>query len=249
MRQKCVMGNWKMHGSFSSIQSLLKQLTHQVQNVESIDLVLFPPAIYLAAVRDQLTGSSFSWGGQNVYPAEAGAFTGELAGPMLKEFGCQYVLVGHSERRMLFGESNTFIAQKFRHAKECGIIPVLCIGETLEQRQQGQTEEVLTQQLDAVYELGEVGFSESIIAYEPVWAIGTGKTATPDQVQAAHHLIRNFISRKEGSVAEKLQIIYGGSVTPETASELFALDDVDGGLVGGASLVADRFMDIIRCIN
>lgn len=237
-----------MHGSFSSIQVLLKALVIQAQEVDGVELAVFPPAVYLQAVREQLTGSSISWGSQNVYPENAGAFTGELAGPMLTDLECRYVLVGHSERRTLFGESNRFIAQKFRHAKECGIIPVLCIGETLEQRQQGQTEAVLMQQLDAVYEIGE-SFSASVIAYEPVWAIGTGQTATPDQVQAAHSLIRGYIHQKEGEMAQALQILYGGSVTPETASELFTLDDVDGGLVGGASLVVDRFMGIIRCIN
>lgn len=246
MRSKYVMGNWKMHGSFASIQVLLDGLVSHEFNQGTV--VIFPPAVYLQFVHERLKASSITLGAQNVYPAMSGAFTGELAGPMLKENGCCYVLVGHSERRHLFHESQELITQKFQHVKACGMTPVFCVGETLQEREKGQTEAVLMKQLSAIYEQ-EGSYIDSIVAYEPVWAIGTGQTALASQVQAAHAIIRGFVASQEPQVASHLPILYGGSLQPDTAASLFTLPDVDGGLVGGASLEADRFLGIVRCIN
>lgn len=249
MRMRWVIGNWKMHGSFSTIDQLLKETLAGLPEVPSCSVAVAPPAVYLPYVREKLLGSPIKWGAQNVYPEAQGAYTGEISGPMLKETGCHFVLVGHSERRMLFSESSAFVAQKFCHVKEQGMIPVLCIGETKEAREKGLTEQILSEQLTSVISLCKTGLSECIIAYEPVWAIGTGQAATPEQAQEVHAFIRKFMAENSQEEADTLPILYGGSVNAQNASELFALPDVDGVLVGGASLESSRFLDIIKCIK
>lgn len=249
MRKKIVAGNWKMNGRISQIRTLLEQLLEFINWQPSAKCVVMPPSIYLPLVKDYLNGSLIGWGAQNVYPQDAGAFTGELSAPMLQDYNCQYVLVGHSERRRLFAESEKFVADKFHHVKEHGMIPVLCVGETLEERECGLTEQVLAKQLLAVTDEDVHCFRDSIVAYEPVWAIGTGQTASPQQVQEVHLAIRAMVAEFNHDDANHLPIIYGGSVNEKNAGSLFAMPDVDGGLVGGASLNARQFVDILKCIN
>lgn len=250
MRKKIVAGNWKMNGNISTIKCLLTDLLEMLPILkENSACVVIPPAIYLPLVESQLKGSSIQWGAQNVYPHNYGAYTGEHSGAMLKEYGCQYVLVGHSERRRLFAEDEKIVADKYHHVKEHDMIPVLCTGETLEERQQGKTEEVLTAQILAVIESGSGSIKGGIIAYEPVWAIGTGQTATPEQVQHVHMFIRKLISGFSSEDADSMSILYGGSVNDKNAGSLFSMPDVDGGLIGGASLNAQQFVEIVKCIN
>jgi triosephosphate isomerase len=249
MRKRIVAGNWKMNGSVDSIATLLNELKQSLQNEYSAECVVLPPAIYLPLVSQCLVSSNIFWGGQNVYPKEAGAFTGEVSAPMLNDYGCRYVLVGHSERRTLFHEDEKFVADKFHHVKEHDMIPILCVGETLSQREQGLTETVLVSQLRAVADKGRDAFTRCVIAYEPVWAIGTGKTAQPEQVQQVHEVIRSIIADCSDVDAQSLSILYGGSVNEKNAQALFAMPDVDGGLIGGASLNAQQFAEIVKCIN
>ena len=249
MRKKIVMGNWKMNGRLESINALLHDLLTLLPISLEVDCVVLPPSIYLSQVSELLMGSSIHFGAQNVYPQEAGAFTGELSAPMLQDFACRYVLVGHSERRCLFHEDEKFVAEKFHHVKDHGMIPVLCIGETLAERDQGLTQAVLTKQLLAVTTNGDSCFDKCVVAYEPVWAIGTGQTASPEQVQDVHRFIREWVTKVDPGNAEKLSIIYGGSVNEKNAQSLFAMPDVDGGLIGGASLHARQFVEIVKCIN
>lgn len=249
MRQKYVIGNWKMHGQQAFVRQLTQQLGDLVPVSHRASLVVLPPAIYLPLVQESLQSSVIEWGAQNIYPANEGAFTGELSGPMLKEYGCRYVLVGHSERRHLFHEDENFVAQKFHHVKEHGMIPILCVGEHRDAREKGQTEFVIAQQLQAVVQENKNVFEACIIAYEPVWAIGTGETATPEEAQAVHAFIRHFVATINSQQAELLPILYGGSVNEKNAVGLFNQPDVDGGLIGGASLKAQSFVDILKCIN
>lgn len=249
MRQRWVMGNWKMNGCKKSIQDLLHALESNIPTPLQKQTVVFPPSIYLPLVQTHLSSTSISWGAQTMYFEDAGAFTGEISVPMLKDFDTAYVLVGHSERRHLFGENENFIAKKFHHAKEHDMIPILCVGETLEERTQGKTEAVLTRQLEAIRNQKQDAFSRCILAYEPVWAIGTGKTATPEEAQKAHQFIREWISQFEPEHARQISILYGGSVNEDNAAALFSMPDVDGGLVGGASLNAQQFVEIVKCIN
>lgn len=249
MRQRLVMGNWKMNGCLDRIDELLHLLIKDLSEPQQAHCVLFPPAVYLPKVQALLSTSAIRWGAQNVYPAMSGAFTGELSAPMLREFNCQYVLVGHSERRHLFGEDENFVAKKFHHAKESDMIPVLCLGETLAEREQGLTEAVIAKQLHAVSQGFSDVFNHCVIAYEPVWAIGTGKTASAEQAQAVHEFIRNLIAQLEPANAVRVPILYGGSVNEHNAHSLFAMPDVDGGLVGGASLNAQQFVEIVKCIS
>jgi triosephosphate isomerase len=248
MRQTIIMGNWKMNGRIDHVTSLLQELLAS-EHQTGADCVIMPPAIYLPLAQTVLAESSIKLGAQNVYPKDAGAFTGELSAPMLSDYGCRYVLVGHSERRQLFHEDEKFVAEKFHHVKDHDMIPVLCVGETLEEREQGLTEQVLTKQLLAVNHSGNRVFQNCIIAYEPVWAIGTGKTASPEQAQLVHAFIRGLIAKIDIKDANQLPIVYGGSVNEKNASSLFAMPDVDGGLVGGASLNAQQFVEILKCIN
>ncbi|NIM70164.1 MAG: triose-phosphate isomerase [Xanthomonadales bacterium] len=248
MRKLMVAGNWKMHGSTTMIRQLMDGIEAGLETSCLAEVVVFPPFPYLPLVSELAAGGRVAWGAQNLNPNPQGAHTGEVSADMLVEFGCRYVLVGHSERRALYAETSTGVAEKFRAALEAGLQPVLCVGETLEQREAGETEAVVARQLDAVLAaVGIEGFSEAVVAYEPVWAIGTGHTATPEQAQAVHAYIRHKFAALDGTIAGQLRILYGGSVKGSNAADLFAREDIDGGLVGGASLTAEGFLDICRC--
>ncbi|NND44523.1 MAG: triose-phosphate isomerase [Xanthomonadales bacterium] len=250
MRRLMVAGNWKMHGSDSFIRSLLGGIVSGLEQggkdpENAAEVVVFPPFPYLPLVQSLLQETSLRWGGQNLNPHASGAHTGEVAASMLLEFGCRYVLVGHSERRALYGETDADVAARFVAARDAGLWPVLCVGETLAQREAGQTEAVIARQLDAVLAQVEVGsFATAIVAYEPVWAIGTGHTATPDQAQSVHAFIRDKFTGLDDTIGDSLRILYGGSVNGSNAADLFAEADIDGGLVGGASLKAPDFLAI-----
>ncbi|MES2219260.1 MAG: triose-phosphate isomerase [Pseudomonadota bacterium] len=247
MRKLMVAGNWKMHGSRQTTQSLLESLKQSAAPLTHIDVVVFPSFIYLPQAQTLLTNSAIAYGAQNLYPGNAGAFTGEIAASMLVDLGCRYVLIGHSERRALFSETLTLIAEKFQAALAASLIPVLCIGETLAEREAGQMEAVLKKQLDSIIEkAGISSFERAVIAYEPVWAIGTGKTATPEQAQQAHAYIRQLLSGADANIAKTTRILYGGSVKADNAAGLFAMPDIDGALVGGASLEATSFLAICQ---
>lgn len=246
MRRKLVAGNWKMHGGLQQNAALLGSLKGAEPRLRC-DVAVFPPFPYLADVSLALGGTTLRWGAQTVSEHDAGAFTGEVAAAMLRDFGCYYVLVGHSERRSLFGEGDAVVAGKFAAASRAGLVPVLCVGESLAERESGLTMDVVSRQLDAVIERVGVGaLAEAVIAYEPVWAIGTGITATPAQAQEVHAAIRARVAVRDPRVADGLRILYGGSVKPQNAVELFAQADIDGGLIGGASLVADDFLAICQ---
>ncbi|MGK2927771.1 MAG: triose-phosphate isomerase [Lysobacterales bacterium] len=244
MRKILVAGNWKMHGSKAMVQSLLDALLAAPERPQ-VDLAVFPPFPYLGTVQSLLSGSRIAWGAQNLNPAAKGAHTGEVSAGMLLDLGCRYVLVGHSERRTLYGEGDANVAARFAAALEAGLEPVLCVGETLEERESGRTEAVVDRQLEAVLERSGVdSFGRAVVAYEPVWAIGTGRTATPEQAQAVHAFIRDKFASRDGIIAGQLRILYGGSVNGSNAADLFAREDIDGGLVGGASLKAEDFLAI-----
>jgi triosephosphate isomerase (TIM) len=248
MRRSLVMGNWKMNGTRSSAESLAKGIIAGLGE-DVADIAICVPYVYLPDITNVVQNSRLALGAQNVADKPSGAFTGEISAAMLKEFGCKYALVGHSERRMYYGDTDQSVATRFSQAQEQGIIPVLCIGETLEQRQQEQTFEVITAQLDAVVNMaGIAAFSDTVIAYEPVWAIGTGLTATDEQAQEVHLFIRNYLAAKDQAVAQKIQILYGGSAKPDNAKGLFSMPDIDGGLIGGASLDAESFLKIYHSV-
>ena len=247
MRQTLVAGNWKMNGSLEVNQQLLEGVKAGVEAGVKAKVVVCPPAVYLAQAADVLAGSAVSWGGQNLCAEKSGAFTGETSADMLLDVKCEYVIVGHSERRALYGETDEMVADKYAAALAAGLIPILCVGELLEERESGDTEAVVARQMDAVLaKSGAAGLGAGIVAYEPVWAIGTGKTASPQQAQDVHAFIRQRVSAQDAGVADKLQILYGGSVKPDNAVELFAMADIDGGLIGGASLDAEGFLAICR---
>ena len=247
MRQKLVAGNWKMFGSLKSNLSLLQDVAAGVSGLRGTSVAVCVPFPYLAQAQSVLTGTAVSWGAQNLNEQVQGAFTGEVSASMLQDFACRYVLVGHSERRAIYGESDTLVAEKFAAALASGLSPILCVGETLAQREAGKTVEVVAAQIDAVLKrVGVAAFSGAVVAYEPVWAIGTGRTASAQQAQEVHAAIRAQIAAADAQVAEGLQILYGGSVKPGNAEELFAMADIDGGLIGGASLVAADFLAICR---
>ncbi|MGA7801537.1 MAG: triose-phosphate isomerase [Gammaproteobacteria bacterium] len=247
MRRPLVAGNWKMNGSTASITTLLDGITSGLDAVKTADVAVCPPFVYIAQVADALRGTRAAWGGQDVSDQDSGAHTGEVAGPMLADLGCKYAIVGHSERRSIYGESDEFTARKFAAARRCGLVPILCVGESLDEREQGVTETVVARQLDAVIELeGVDALADAVMAYEPVWAIGTGRTASPDQAQAVHAFIRGKIAARSATIAANLQILYGGSVKGSNAAELFSMADIDGGLIGGASLDAEDFLAICR---
>lgn len=246
MRRKLVAANWKMNGDKATNDALLSAFAQNIDTA-AIDAVVFPPALYIAQLADKLSGTDIAYGTQNIHHADKGAFTGELSLSMVKEFGCRYVLVGHSERRELFGEDDNLIAAKIDAALQAGVTPMLCVGETLSQRDSGKTEAVVGGQIKAVLEkVGIEAFEHVVIAYEPVWAIGTGRTATPDQAQGVHGFIRGLLAESNDSVARKCRVLYGGSVKAASALELFQQPDIDGGLVGGASLLADEFVAICQ---
>jgi len=247
MRGKLVAGNWKMNGSLESIRGLMDGIKQGIGSVQGAAVAVCPPAIYIPEVARLIEGTDIRLGGQNVCDEDEGAYTGEISASMLKEFGCAYAIVGHSERRSLYGESDALVAKRFAAARRCGLIPILCVGELLEEREQGITEQVVGRQLDAVLELeGIAAFADAVVAYEPVWAIGTGKTATPEQAQDVHAFIRAKLAAVDRGIAENLIIQYGGSVKGANAAELFSQPDIDGGLIGGASLKADEFLAICQ---
>ena len=239
-----------MHGSKTMVRSLLEGLLAGSSADGKADLAVFPPLPYLSLTESILSGSHITWGGQTLNPNAQGAHTGETSGNMLVDMGCRYVLAGHSERRAIYGESDEDVAVRFQAALDAGLVPVLCVGETLEEREGNQTEAVVARQLDAVIESAGIdAFSRAVVAYEPVWAIGTGLTATPQQAQSVHAFIRDKISALNVIIADQLRILYGGSVKGSNAAELFAQSDIDGGLVGGASLTAEDFLAIYGAVN
>ena len=250
MRHPLVAGNWKMNGSTDSVKALVEGIKAGIDSVTTAEMTVCPPNVYISQVAAMVAGTAISFGAQDVNDQEAGAHTGEVAPGMLTDIGCKYAIVGHSERRSIYGESDEFTASKFAAARKAGLIPILCVGELLEEREQGITEQVVERQLDAVISLDGVGvFGSAVIAYEPVWAIGTGKTATPDQAQEVHAFIRGKLAGLDNAVAEKVQILYGGSMNPGNAAELLAMPDIDGGLIGGASLKPDDFLAIGKAAN
>jgi triosephosphate isomerase len=250
MRQPLVAGNWKMNGSVASVRALLAGIKTGVAGVPRCEVAVCPPFIYIPQASAELAGTPVFWGAQNLSTEAAGAFTGEIAASMLLDFGCTYVIVGHSERRTLYGEDDDLVAAKFAVARAAGLKPILCVGETLGEREQGITEQVIARQLDAVMATqGAAVLADGVIAYEPVWAIGTGKTATPEQAQEVHAFIRGRIATQAPEVAAGLRILYGGSMKPGNAPELMAQPDIDGGLIGGASLVASEFLDICQAAH
>jgi triosephosphate isomerase (TIM) len=244
MRQKIVAGNWKLHGDRVFARALLDAIVASARPAEVV-LAVLPPLPYLSDMVDRYGASGLCFGAQDLDVNVQGAFTGEVSGAMLKDVGCRYVLAGHSERREYHQESSERVAEKFVAAKAAGLVPILCVGETLHQREAGQTEWAIQRQLEAVFALaGAQAFDGAVLAYEPVWAIGTGRTASPAQAQEVHAYLRSEVSARDARIAGSLPIIYGGSVKPANAAELFSQPDVDGGLIGGASLVAEDFLAI-----
>ncbi len=245
-----VAANWKMNGTLESIRPLTASILAGLKADCDAEVVLCPPAIYLDEISGLLAGSKIFLGAQNVARQEPGAFTGEIAADMLHDFNCKYCIVGHSERRTLFGDTDKIVAEKFVKVDGKNIQPILCVGEYLEEREAGDTENVISRQLNAVIELAGIKlFTRAVIAYEPVWAIGTGRTATPEQAQDVHAFIRLQLARHDEQVAENIRILYGGSVKADNAGELFRMNDIDGGLIGGASLVATEFLAICHAAN
>ncbi len=243
MRRILVAGNWKLNGSLEANRELVSGIVAGAP--DGVDLLVCPPFPYLGPVIKAIGDSAVALGAQNVSEHAKGAFTGEVAASMLVEFGCKYVIIGHSERRSIYGETSEQVAEKFVAAQEGGLIPILCVGETLEDREAGTTENVVAEQLNAVLErAGVAALANAVVAYEPVWAIGTGMTATPEQAQDVHAFIRGLIADKDAWVAENLRILYGGSCKGSNAAGLFSKADIDGGLIGGASLKAEDFLAI-----
>ncbi len=243
MRKPLVVGNWKMNGSRESARDLLRAVI--AKETEGLDLMVCPPFIFIDMAAELVKASGIELAAQNLASHQVGAFTGEVSAEMLAEFGCSHTLVGHSERRVLFGETDEIVAAKFVSALNGGLAPILCVGESLAQREAGETDLVVMQQLEEVLKVaGIAGFERSIVAYEPVWAIGTGKSATAEEAETVHRLIRSRLAEESKQVGDKIRVLYGGSVKPENAKELFAMDNIDGALVGGASLDAKAFIEI-----
>lgn len=247
MRRKLIVGNWKMVGLLARNKSLLEGVLAGMRELRGVDCAVCVPFPYLSQAQSMLLGSNVSWGAQNMSQHAEGAFTGEVSAAMLADFACKYVILGHSERRSLYHESDTDVAAKFDAALKAGLQPILCVGETLAERESGVTEAIVARQLDAILNsVGVKALAKAVVAYEPVWAIGTGKTASPEQAQAVHAFIRQRVAKLDGQVAEGLCILYGGSMKPANAVELLSMPDIDGGLIGGASLVAEDFVAICR---
>jgi triosephosphate isomerase len=250
MRRPLVAGNWKMNGSRAESAILMEALRRGVGATSKAEVAVCPPFILIPLAAEKLVGSPVAWGGQNLSVHKSGAYTGEVSGPMLKDYGCTYVIVGHSERRSLYREDDALVAEKFGAAQAAGLIPILCVGELLAEREAHQTEAVVARQLDAVLTKHGIGsFKNAVIAYEPVWAIGTGKTATPAQAQDVHRFIRARLAAQNQAVAEGVRILYGGSMKGSNAKDLLHQTDIDGGLIGGASLVAEEFLTICRAAD
>ncbi|MFK8080043.1 MAG: triose-phosphate isomerase [Granulosicoccus sp.] len=243
-RRPLIAGNWKLNGTRSGVIELASGICSGLVP-DNVDVLLCPTAVHLADVLGVVGNSAVHLGAQNCALHSSGAYTGEVSAPMLAEFGCEYVIVGHSERRAIFSEDSAQVAGKCVAVQQAGLIPILCVGETLDEREADQVESVITDQLDALLSLAGVGgFAQLVVAYEPVWAIGTGMTASPEQAQAVHALIRARIKQEDAEVASSLRILYGGSVKPDNAATLFSQQDIDGGLIGGAALDADSFLAI-----
>ncbi|MET0129286.1 MAG: triose-phosphate isomerase [Stenotrophomonas chelatiphaga] len=246
MRRKIVAGNWKLHGSRAFATQLVAELAAALP-LRGVELVVLPPLPYLGDLIEDFEGQAIGFGAQDVSANEKGAYTGEVSAAMLVDVGAIYGLVGHSERRQYHHESSELVARKFVAARNAGLVPMLCVGETLDQREAGQTQSVIASQLEPVLALaGVAAFDGAVVAYEPVWAIGTGRTASPQQAQEVHAFIRGVVARHDARIADSLPLLYGGSVKPDNAADLFSQSDVDGGLVGGASLVAADFLAIAR---
>lgn len=244
-RRPLVAANWKMHGQKARVDALVAALAREVPGLSGVDVLVCPAFVYLERLNAAFAGTDIALGAQNLHEADEGAYTGEVSGSMLREAGCTHVLVGHSERRDYFAESNAKVADKFGAALRAGLVPVLCIGETREQRERGETAAVVCGQLQAVIDAhGSDAVAGAVLAYEPVWAIGTGVTAMPAQAQEVHALIRECLRKNGGKGADATRLLYGGSVKAANASELFSQPDIDGALVGGASLVAEEFLAI-----
>lgn len=247
MRGFLVAGNWKMNGSNAANETLVRGVVAGNPSNPNVQMLVCPPYPYIAAISEILRDSPVALGAQNLSEHESGAYTGEVSGSMLLDVGCQYVIVGHSERRALMGESSEIVAAKFKAALSTGLTPILCVGETKEERQKGQTEAIVGEQLKAVLDdSGIEPFENAVVAYEPVWAIGTGLTATPEQAQDVHGHIRSLLAARDESVAAQVKILYGGSVKGDNAEGLFSNPDIDGGLIGGASLKSDDFLAIAQ---
>jgi triosephosphate isomerase len=247
MRQTLVAGNWKMHGTRAGVTDLIGAIKQGMAAAKGTQVAVCPPFVYLSEVARLIKDTAIGLGGQDLCPENGeGAYTGEISGAMLKDVGCAYVIVGHSERRALFGDTDAMVAKKFFAAQTVGLIPILCVGEQLQERENGETETVVASQLDAILmkEGGVEALAKAVIAYEPVWAIGTGRTATPQQAQEVHAFVRGRIADRDKAIAAQVQILYGGSVKAGNAAELFAMSDIDGGLIGGASLDAGQFLAI-----
>lgn len=250
MRRKLVVGNWKMYGNLVWNKNLLEALVEGLRDYRNADYAVCVPTPYLFQAQAILQNSNIAWGGQNMHQFEGGAFTGSVAPHMLADFGCSYVIIGHSERRELCHESDLLVAAKFEVAVKVGIKPILCLGETREEHEAGIAEEVIARQLDAVLDrVGAEGLAQGVLAYEPVWAIGTGRGASPDKAQAMHAFIRNRIAGVDPDVAARIRILHGGSVRVANAAQLLSMPDIDGALVGNASLVVGQFIAICRAAN
>ena len=249
MRSRLVAGNWKLNAGLAANEALLTALLREIPKNGKAGCAVCVPYPYLAQVRDLLDDTGIAWGAQDCSRYEKGAYTGDVSAAMVAEFGARYAIVGHSERRTLFGDTDAIVAEKYAAAQRAGLTPIFCVGETLQEREGNATEAVLARQVDALLAKGAKVLEGAVIAYEPVWAIGTGKTATSQQAQQAHDFIRRRIAAKDAQVAARVPILYGGSVKAANAAELFAMPDVDGGLVGGASLVAEEFVAIWRAAD
>jgi len=247
MKKLIIAGNWKMHGSIGFTELFLTSLKANLKQHEQIRTLLFPPFVYLSAFKQLCHNSAIEYGAQNLSEYEQGAYTGEVSGHMLVDMGCQYTLIGHSERRMLYNETNEIVAKKFEAALDIGLKPIICVGESLAERESGQAFAMVKSQLDAIAPIiNTSNINELIIAYEPVWAIGTGKTATPEQAQEIHGKISQYMAQLTAEADISVQILYGGSVKPENAEALFSMPDIHGGLIGGASLKVEQFLSIIE---
>jgi triosephosphate isomerase len=247
MRTKLVAGNWKMNGTRAQTGELVDGIVSELGDSLPCDVAVCPSYVYLSTAATALEGTGIDLGGQSICTGDEGAFTGEISGAMLRDIGCRFAIVGHSERRALYGEDNATVCAKFQAARRHGLDPILCVGERLEEREKDITEDVIRAQLGAVlHAVGVDGLDGAVIAYEPVWAIGTGLTATPGQAQEVHAFIRGMIAQENATIADSIRILYGGSVKSSNAEDLFSMPDVDGGLVGGAALDAAGFADICR---
>lgn len=250
VRKFLIAGNWKMHGAKQQVAMLVNGIKQGIPAYSNVSALVLPPFVYLSQVHDLIGAAPIKLGAQNLYTEKQGAFTGEVSGAMLKDMGCDYVLIGHSERRTLFHDDLKTVAAKFSAAIQAGLTPILCIGETKAQRETGETETIIQQQLHSVIEaVGIDAFKQAVIAYEPVWAIGTGLTATPEQAQEVHAYIRQLIAQNNVDIAKTICILYGGSMKPDNAADLLAMPDIDGGLIGGASLDAQSFLAICKAAS